>query len=53
MECKIDGWIGAASAVMQSVVVKKEQNRKAKLSIHRSIYVLILTFVRELWAMTE
>ena len=44
MECEIDRWNGAASAVMRSlyrsVLVKKELSRKAKLSIYRSIYVL-------------
>ena len=44
MECEIDRRIGAAAAVMRSLyrslVVKRELSRKAKLSIHRSIYVL-------------
>uniref|UniRef100_A0A669BS49 Reverse transcriptase domain-containing protein n=1 Tax=Oreochromis niloticus TaxID=8128 RepID=A0A669BS49_ORENI len=42
-EPEIDRWIGAAAAAMrtlyQSVVVKRELNIKAKLSIYRSIYV--------------
>ncbi|KAK7884420.1 hypothetical protein WMY93_027543 [Mugilogobius chulae] len=57
MEHEIDRWIGAASAVMQSlyqtVVVKKELSQKAKLSIYRSIYVPTLTYGHELWVMTE
>ncbi len=57
MEREIDRRIGAASAVMrsmyQSVVVKKELSRKAKLSIYRSIYVPTLTYGHELWVMTE
>ncbi|KAK3525927.1 hypothetical protein QTP70_010995 [Hemibagrus guttatus] len=57
MDCEIDRRIGAAAAVMrsmyQSVVVKKELSRKAKLSIYQSIYVPTLTYGHELWVMTE
>ncbi|TWW78306.1 hypothetical protein D4764_11G0004270 [Takifugu flavidus] len=57
MEREIDRRIGAASAVMQtlhqSVVVKRELSRKAKLSIYRSIFVPTLTYGHELWVMTE
>ncbi len=46
-----------ASAVMQAlrqtVMVKKELSRKAKLSIYQSIYVPTLTYVHQLWVMTE
>ncbi|KAK3565413.1 hypothetical protein QTP86_008018 [Hemibagrus guttatus] len=57
MDCEIDRRIGAAATVMRSmyrsVVVKKELNRKAKLSIYQSIYVATLTYGHELWVMTE
>ncbi|KAK3516227.1 hypothetical protein QTP70_006372 [Hemibagrus guttatus] len=57
MDCEIDRRIGAAAAVMQSmyqsVVVKKELSRKAKLSIYQSIYVPTLTYGHELWVMTK
>ncbi|KAK3542195.1 hypothetical protein QTP86_017365 [Hemibagrus guttatus] len=57
MDREIDRRIGAAAAVMRSmyrsVVVKKELNRKAKLSIYQSIYVPTLTYGHELWVMTE
>ncbi|KAK3551056.1 hypothetical protein QTP70_011498 [Hemibagrus guttatus] len=57
MDREIDRRIGAAAAVMrsmyQSVVVKKELSRKAKLSIYQSIYVPTLTYGHELWVMTE
>ncbi|KAK3542027.1 hypothetical protein QTP86_010850 [Hemibagrus guttatus] len=57
MDHEIDRRIGAAAAVMrsmyQSVVVKKELSRKAKLSIYQSIYVPTLTYGHELWVMTE
>ncbi|KAI3353494.1 hypothetical protein L3Q82_019285 [Scortum barcoo] len=36
-------------SVYQTVVVKKELSRKAKLSIYRSIYVPTLTYGHELW----
>ena len=54
---EIDRRIRAASAVMQtlmqSVVVKKELSRKAKLSIYRSIYIPTLTYGHELWVVTK
>ncbi|TWW63116.1 hypothetical protein D4764_03G0001240 [Takifugu flavidus] len=57
MEREINRWISAAPAVMrtlhQSVEVKRELSRKAKLSIYRSIFVPTLTFGHELWVMTE
>ncbi|KAK3506410.1 hypothetical protein QTP70_009330 [Hemibagrus guttatus] len=57
MDREIDRWIGAAAAVMRSmyrsIVMKKELSRKAKLSIYQSIYVPTLTYVHELWVMTE
>ncbi len=54
MEREIDRRIGAVMRSMyRSVVVKKELSRKAKLSIYRSIYVPTLTYVHELWVMTE
>ncbi|KAK3567028.1 hypothetical protein QTP86_008979 [Hemibagrus guttatus] len=57
MDHEIDRRIGAAAAVMwsmyQSVVVKKELSRKAKLSIYQSIYVPTLTYGHELWVMTQ
>jgi len=57
MEREIDRRIGAASAVIQAlhrpVVVKKELNQKAKLSIYRSIYFPTLTYGHELWVVTK
>ncbi|KAK3528789.1 hypothetical protein QTP70_011573 [Hemibagrus guttatus] len=57
MDREIDRRIGAAAAVMrsmyQSVVVKKELSRKAKLLIYQSIYAPTLTYGHELWVMTE
>ncbi|KAK3574287.1 hypothetical protein QTP86_004367 [Hemibagrus guttatus] len=57
MDREIDRRIGAAAAAMrsmyQSVVVKKELSRKAKLSIYQSIYVPTLTYGHELWVMTK
>uniref|UniRef100_A0A8C6NQZ4 Reverse transcriptase domain-containing protein n=1 Tax=Nothobranchius furzeri TaxID=105023 RepID=A0A8C6NQZ4_NOTFU len=57
LECEIDRWIGAASAVMRalyrSVVVKRELSQKANLSIYRLIYVPTLTYGHELWVVTE
>ncbi|KAK3510452.1 hypothetical protein QTP70_006835 [Hemibagrus guttatus] len=57
MDHEVDRWIGAAAAVMQSmyqsVVVKKELSRKAKLSIYQSIYVPTLTYGHELCVMIE
>jgi len=47
-ERKMDRWIGAWSAVMrvllQSVVVKRELNQKARLSIDWFIFVPTLTY---------
>ncbi len=40
-------------SMYQSIVVKKELSREAKLSIYRSIYVPTLTYGHELWVMTE
>lgn len=37
----------------QSIMVKREQNIKAKLSIYRSIYVPNLTYSHKLWVVTE
>ncbi|TWW67388.1 hypothetical protein D4764_02G0004290 [Takifugu flavidus] len=57
MEREINRRTRVASAVMralnQSVKVKKELSRTAKLSIYRSIYVPILTFGHQHWVMTE
>ncbi|XP_061628220.1 uncharacterized protein LOC133477457 [Phyllopteryx taeniolatus] len=56
MEREIKRWIGAASAVMQTLywyVVVKELSRKAKLSIYRSMYIPTLTYGCELWVVTE
>ncbi|KAI3361665.1 hypothetical protein L3Q82_002028 [Scortum barcoo] len=57
MEREMDKWIGAASAVLRtlvcSVVVKRELSQKAKLSIYWSIYIPTLTYGHELWVMTE
>ncbi|KAK0140998.1 Receptor expression-enhancing protein 6 [Merluccius polli] len=57
MEREMNRRIGAASAVMralyQTVVVKRELSRKAKLSIDQSIYVPTLTYGHELWVVTE
>ena len=57
MEREIDRRIGAASAVLRAlhrpIIVKKELNQKAKLSIYRSIYVPTLTYGRELWVVTK
>ena len=57
MEREIDRRIGAATTVMQSlyqsVVVKRELSRKARLSIYRSVYLPTLTYSHELWVMTE
>ncbi|KAI3356516.1 hypothetical protein L3Q82_017721 [Scortum barcoo] len=54
---QIDRRIGAASAVMrwvyQTIMVKKEGSRKAKLSIYQSVYAPTLTYGHELWVMTR
>ena len=53
MDPEIDRRIGAVSAVMQmlkrSLVVKRELNQKAKLSIYRSSYIPTLPYGHELW----
>ncbi|KAI3359419.1 hypothetical protein L3Q82_002922 [Scortum barcoo] len=53
MEREMDRRIGAASAVLrtvvQSVVLKRELSQKAKLSIYWSIYIPTLTYGHELW----
>ena len=52
MDFKIDRWIGALSAVMQTLylttVVKKEPRQKVKLSIYHSIYFYILIYGHEI-----
>ena len=57
LEREMDRWIGASSAVMRlllwSVVVKKELNWKAKLSIYWSIFVATLICGHEIWIVTE
>lgn len=57
MEWGDDGRFGEASAVMQvlsaTVVVRKAQSCKVKLSIYRSVYAVTLTCGPELWAVTE
>jgi len=57
IERVMDRWIGAASAVMwalyQSIVVKRELSRKAKLSIYQSIYVPTLTYGHKLCVVTK
>ena len=54
---ELDTSIGKASAVMrqlyQSVVLKRELCKKAKLSVFRSSFVPILTYGNECWVMTE
>ena len=54
---ELDIRIGKASAVMRqlhrSVVLKRELCTKAKLSIFRSVYVLIPTYGHECWIMNE
>ena len=49
--------IGKASAVMRalhnSVVMKRELSKKAKLSIFKAVFVPILTYGHESWVMTE
>ena len=51
---ELDIRIGKASAVMRQlyrfVVLKRELCTKAKLSIFRSVYVLILTYGHECWS---
>ena len=40
-------------ALQHLVVLKREQSRKAKLSVFKSIFIPILTYGHECWAMTE
>lgn len=57
VEREISRTIGAAGAVLNflyyTVVTKREQSRKARLSIYRSISVPILTYGHEIWVMSE
>ena len=52
----VDIRIGKASAVMRalnfSVVMKRELLKKTKLSILKTVFVAILTYGHESWAMT-
>ena len=54
---ELDTRIGKASAVMRAlhylVVMKRELSKKAKLSIFKPVFVLILTYGYESWVMTE
>ena len=54
---ELDTRIGKASAVMRalhdSVVMKRELSKKAKLSIFKAVFVPILTYGHESWVMTE
>lgn len=54
---EIDWRVGAASTVVRSlywsVMVKKELNRKAKLSIYPSIFFPTLNYGHKLWVVTE
>ena len=54
---ELDTRIEKVSAEMRqlyrSVVLKQELYTKAKLSVFRSVFVLILTYVHECWVMTE
>ena len=56
-EQETDRWIGAASAVVQTLyrssVGKTELSQKARLSVYRSIFVPTLTYGHELWVVTE
>ena len=40
-------------ALHHSVVLKREQSRKAKFSVFKSIFVFIFTYGHESWVMTE
>ena len=57
IEQKIHRQIGAAPAVMralrQSIAVRRELSRKAKLSIYQSIFVPTLTYGLEIWVVTN
>ena len=54
---EIDKWIGKANAVLRelyrSVVTKQELSNTAKLSVFKSVFVPILTFVHKSWVVTE
>ena len=54
---ELDTRIGKASAVMRalhnSVAMKRELSKKAKLSIFKAVFVPILTYGHEYWKMTE
>ena len=54
---ELDTRVGKASAVMRallnSVVMKRELSKKAKLSIFKAAFVPILTYGHESWVMTE
>ena len=54
---ELDTRIGKASAVMRalhnSVVMKRELSKKAKLSIFIAVFIPILTYGHESWVMTE
>ena len=54
---ELDTRVGKASAVMRalhnSVVMKRELSKKAKLSILKTVFVSILTNGHESWVMTE
>ena len=54
---KLDTRIGKATAVMpalhDSVVMKRELSKKAKLSIFKAVFVPILTYDHECWVMTK
>jgi hypothetical protein len=57
LDREIDRRICAAAAVRQalygSVVVKRELSHHTKLAVYKAIYVPILTYGHERWAMTE
>ena len=54
---ELDTRIGKATAVMRalhySVVMERELSKKAKLSIFKAVFVPILTYGHESWAMTK
>ena len=54
---ELDTRIGKASAIMRAlhypIFMKQELSKKAKLSIFKRVFVLILTFGHESWVMTE
>ena len=54
---ELDTRIGKARAAMRalhySVIMKRELSKKAKLSIFRTVFVPILTYVHESWVMTQ